>query len=327
MNIILSALILILIVKLLLIASIRPVRSRYSFYELERRTKEGDVGARELLDRERSINYVMSIQRTAINLLVIAVGLIVVSFLGWVVGIISSVIFVMFLEPLAKLSVIKNTSKRLYEKYEKNILKFINKHQKTINFFSGLELYEVVDKHRVESVQELKHLIDTSDHVFSSEEKKLLSASAEFYDLRIKDVMTPRNEIIGINSDEFLGPLNLNDLHKTGHNFLPVFGTGMDNVVGVLELKKLLNLDIKKSMIAEKIMDKKVYYINENQDLYQGLVAFSRTHQHILMVVNKNIETVGLITQKDIIEAVIGRRISGDFDEYDDIKAIAKNSK
>lgn len=312
-----------LLILALIVTSVRPIHGKYSIFELERRSKEGDVGATESLKREKYLSDIVSLQKILVNFILIALVILSIIFWGWLIGIAVSLLIGINIESFSRLNIIKNLSKKFYDKREKNILKFINKNQRLIGLIKGISINEGIMPHKVESKQELKHLVNTSDHILNSDEKKLISASIDFYDLAIKDVMTIRTEIIGVNRDEFLGPLNLNDLHKNGHNFLPVFGSGIDNIVGILDLKKLLNLDIKKSTIAEKVMENKVFYINENQDLYQGLVAFSRTHQHLLIVVNQDIETVGIVTQKDIVEAVVGKKISGDFDDYDNLKTVA----
>jgi CBS domain containing-hemolysin-like protein len=120
-----------------------------------------------------------------------------------------------------------------------------------------------------------------------------------------------------------LGPLTLNDLHKTGHSRLPVINGDIDHVVGILNLKGLLALDIKRSTTAEKAMDPKVYYIRADQVLQHALAAFLRTKHQLFIVVNEYRETVGLLTLEDAIEALIGRKIVDEFDAHDDLRAVA----
>jgi CBS domain containing-hemolysin-like protein len=135
--------------------------------------------------------------------------------------------------------------------------------------------------------------------------------------------MTPQSVIKYIDKKEFLGPLVLNDLHKHGHSRLPVINDDINHVVGILYLKDLLTLDVKKSATAEKIMEPKVYYIRADQTLGHALAAFLKTHHHLFIVVNEYRETVGLLTLEDVIEALIGRKIIDEFDAHDDLRAVA----
>ncbi len=140
----------------------------------------------------------------------------------------------------------------------------------------------------------------------------------------VDSVMTPRSVIDFIKQSEFLGPLVLDELHALGHSRLPVIADDLDHVVGVLHLRDLLSLDVKRSVTAEKAMEKKVYYIREDDTLEHALSAFIRTRHHLFIVINKNRETVGLLTLEDVMESLIGRRIVDEDDIHADLRAVAE---
>jgi CBS domain containing-hemolysin-like protein len=135
--------------------------------------------------------------------------------------------------------------------------------------------------------------------------------------------MTPRHDIIGISKTDFLGPLMLNDLHKVGHSWLPVMDGDLDHIIGILNIKGLMTLDKKKSVTVDKAMQSKVYYVRDDQTLHHALVALLHTHHHLLIVINEARETVGILTLEDIIEALLGRQIVDEFNEHDNIRAVA----
>jgi CBS domain containing-hemolysin-like protein len=126
-----------------------------------------------------------------------------------------------------------------------------------------------------------------------------------------------------IHHNEFLGPLTLDELHKKGHSRLPVIKHDIDHVIGILHLQSLLALDIKRSVTAEKAMDSKVHYIHQDQTLQHALAAFLRTKHHMFIVVNEFRETVGLITLEDTMEALLGRKITDEYDTHEDLRAVA----
>jgi CBS domain containing-hemolysin-like protein len=105
------------------------------------------------------------------------------------------------------------------------------------------------------------------------------------------------------------GPLVLDELHALGHSLLPVINKNLDNDVGILHLRDLLSLDIRNSMTAESAMEKKVFYINQNDTLEHALAIFLKARHHLCIVTNDALETVGLVTLEDVMEALIGRRI------------------
>lgn len=62
-------------------------------------------------------------------------------------------------------------------------------------------------------------------------------------------------------------------------------------------------------MTAENAMEKKVFYINQNDTLEHALATFLKARHHLFIVTNDALETVGLVTLEDVMEALIGRRI------------------
>jgi CBS domain containing-hemolysin-like protein len=136
--------------------------------------------------------------------------------------------------------------------------------------------------------------------------------------------MTPRGVIDSISKKELLGPLVLDDLHKTGHSRFPVIDGDIDHVVGMLHIQDLLILDAKqRSNTVEKVMEPRVFYVREDQTLEHALTAFLRTRHHLFVVVNEFRETVGVLSLEDVIEVLLGRKIVDEFDAHDDLRAVA----
>ena len=137
--------------------------------------------------------------------------------------------------------------------------------------------------------------------------------------------MTPRSVVETIKKSEILGPLVLDDLHKTGHSRFPVIEGDIDHVVGVLYLRDLLTLDTnrKHTALAESAMSKNVFYIHQEQSLGHALAAFLKTHHHLFIVVNEFRETVGILTLEDTIETLLGKKIVDEFDAHDDLRTVA----
>ncbi len=113
----------------------------------------------------------------------------------------------------------------------------------------------------------------------------------------------------------------MDDLHKSGHSRFPVFGDTQDSIVGILYLRNLVKA--KAGGTVQKTMTKQVCYVHEDQPLTEALQAILKTHQQLFIVVNSFEEYVGIVTIEDIMEAIVGQQIVDEFDEYEDLRAVA----
>lgn len=307
---------------LLAVSGIVPKTAQLSKYELKRRKDSGDKVAEATLKREALLADVISLQRVLAALfLVIFVILSVVAF-GWFMGIVISVIVSLEYGRLARVGLWQRRAQKLYEKHEQAILRFVQKIAGILRFMRSVTPDEN-DTVRLSSREELHHLVTTSGQLLTADEKKLIEHGLMFNERPVKEVMTPRGVIDSIGEKELLGPLVLDDLHKTGHSRFPVVQGDIDHIVGMLYIRNLLTLDVKRSVTAGKAMEPRVFYIHEDQSLQHALAAFLRTHHHLFVVVNEFRETVGLLSLEDVIEALLGRKIVDEFDTHEDLRAVA----
>ncbi len=321
MFIFLLSLTVIVFILLLFVTAIRPERSRLSLFELERRVAMGHETAKKTLERQKLLGDVLSLQKVISALLLIILVLLLNATLGWFIGVLISVFVALEYGGLSQIGFIKRIAQKRYNKIDEKLIKFIKNAPLLMRLLSSMPVDN--DDRGIDSRQELQHLIDESKDLLTFEEKSLIINGLSFSDKKVKSIMTPRSVINSIKNTEFLGPLILDELHKIGHSRLPVIKGDIDHVVGILNLRSLLALDIKKSTTAEKAMDSKVYYINENQNLNHALVAFLKTRHHLFVVVNEFRETVGLLSLEDVIEALLGRKIIDEFDAHDDLRVVA----
>ena len=308
---------------LLIITAVMPVHSEFSMFELERRSSAGDRGAKITLDHEKVINDVLSLQRVISALMLIITVLLSVVTFGWLLGVALAMLVTLEYNAIARNKIISNLSQKIYIKFENSIFKFITKYPFIFQFIRVIPADGTFRVRRIGSRQELQHLVFSSGDALTIDERKMITNSLSFNDQIVSSVMTPQSVIKHIDKSEFIGPLVLNDLHQHGHSRLPVIDGDINHVVGILYLKDLLTLDVKKSSTAGKIMEPKVYYIRADQTLQHALAAFLKTHHHLFVVVNEYRETVGLLTLEDVIEALIGRKIMDEFDAHDDLRAVA----
>lgn len=307
---------------LIIAAGIRPVRTVTSQFELKRRAGRGEKAAIATVRRETLLADVVSLQRICIALLLIASVLLAVARYGWALGAVIAVIIAISYGGVARLAFIQKRSQKLYEKHESSTLRLVEKFPKVFALLRSMPVADPVDN-RLESREELVHLIGESGQLLTANEKQLIMHSLTFDDQLVETIMTPRSVIDFVPKSELLGPLALDDLHRTGHSRFPVIDQDIDHVIGMLHIHDLLTLTDKKSVTAGTAMEPRVYYIRSDQTLAHALAAFLRTHHHLFIVVNEFRETVGLLSLEDVIETMIGRKIIDEFDAHDDLRTVA----
>lgn len=311
---------------LTLVASMLPRRTVLSAYELTRRRDEGSESAAEELRREALLDDVLTLKQVVEALLLVFTVLASFAAFGPVFGTLIAVLVALVYGRLSRIDMIHSWAQMLYEHSEPVLLQFVEQHPhfgrviRSVKTGSG--------EQRLSSREELEHMIEESGAVITADEKKLISNGLAFADKTVEQIMTPRGVVETIAKDELIGPLTLDELHRTGHSRFPVIDGDIDHVVGMLHIKELLTSFDKKSQTAEKMMERKVFYINQDQTLDHALAAFIKTRHHLFVVVNGYRETAGILTLEDVLEALLGREIVDEYDIHDDLRVVAaRNAK
>jgi putative hemolysin len=308
-------------IALLLVTGMKPNYSPLSMSELERRARHS-VTSRAELQREKLLPQIQAVLtiKSAL-LLVITVMLLAASF-HWAFAVFLAIVVIVLHTPLSQTKQVSKIANNLYRKLEPKLLVLLQKFPRTFSFLSDSTMQSSA---RVHSKEEFQELIERSPAALTTIERKVIVNALDFNDKIVSTIMTPKSVIDFINRGEFLGPLVLDELHDLGHSRLPVIDKGLDHVVGILYLRDLLSLDVRKSATVEKVMDDHVYYIREDQTLEHALAAFLKNRHHLFIVINKQRETVGLLTIEDTIEALLGRRIVDEDDNHADLRSVAEH--
>ena len=180
--------------------------------------------------------------------------------------------------------------------------------------------------------EDLIDLINDQNHQLDNripeQELHMAYSALTFGDKKVGDCMTPRRQVKWVAATEAIGPMLMDELHKSGFSRFPVVKEAPRSaepyVIGTLYLKDLVGHE-DSGKVAD-LMDKKAFFINEAQSLQSCLAAFLKTHHHLLVVVNNFEEIVGVISLEDVLEQITGLKIVDEFDKYDDLRAVAGRS-
>ena len=310
---------------LIAVASIVPQHSVLSTYELKRRRDNGNKTAAHELQREALLGDIVSLQKVVVATLLVIVVLLAVAAFGAIVGVILAIGVALFYNRLAQFSVIRTGADRFYDRIDAPLIRFVERHPMIGQTLRGVSFDAAPVA--VSSKEELEHLVKESNGILTTDEKKIVLNGLSFGAKTVEETMTPRGVMDVVKASELIGPLMLDALHKTGHSRFPVTDGDIDHIIGVLHIRQLLSIDGKKnSQTARTAMEKKVYYINQEQTLEHALAAFLRTRHHLFVVVNGYRETAGILTLEDVLESLLGRKIIDEFDRHDDLRAVAERS-
>lgn len=149
--------------------------------------------------------------------------------------------------------------------------------------------------------------------------------SLTFGDKIVTSIMTPRRAVKFVQANDSVGPVLIDELHKTGFSRFPVVKdsarSASPQIIGTLYLNNLIGYD--GSGKVKDLMKRDVYFINEDSTLRQALSAFLKTHHHLLIVVNSFEEMAGVLSLEDVLEQILGKQIVDEFDAYENLRAVA----
>ena len=191
---------------------------------------------------------------------------------------------------------------------------------------------EYVEKHLPVSIHtglyEKEDLIELINNQKAQAENRIDKSQLEmmiqvlkFGDKIVADYLVPRRLVTSVSIDDSVGPILMGEVHKSGHSRFPVYDGNKDNIVGILYLRDILSQ--KEGGLVKKSVHKDIVYIHEEQSLFDVLNATIKVRQHLFIVVNSFEEYIGIISIEDVLEQIIGHQIVDEFDQYEDLRAVA----
>jgi len=169
---------------------------------------------------------------------------------------------------------------------------------------------EKTDEQRTE--EGIEALVEAAEEegIIEPEQADLIEQVVEFSDKRVREVMTPRPDIVTISAD-----VTLEELHtkfvETGFTRLPVFDKTIDDIVGVAHAQDMLTI-ADADLPRRKVRDfmKPVLFIPETKVGSELLKEMRQKDQTIAVVIDEHGSVAGIATMEDLVEEIVGE--SGD---------------
>ena len=165
---------------------------------------------------------------------------------------------------------------------------------------------------------------DTITRELLNEEKRdMIRGIEDLSQTSVKEAMIPRIDVdfVPLNSSE---EELLEIVAESGHSRFPVYSDSIDNVEGVLYVKDLIKVLLKKEPIDLNQIIRKAFFVPESKRLDTLLREFKRRHVHIAIAIDEYGGVSGIICMEDVIEEIVGD-IQDEFDnEGEDILSLGE---
>jgi putative hemolysin len=186
----------------------------------------------------------------------------------------------------------------------KPILKLFEWHDRLVRRIVGqpAETSDEVKEEQLLNVVEQSKL----DGVVDEEEVNMIANVLELDETTAEQIMTPRTDLTALPVETVLAGI-VEIIHSTGHSRIPIYEGTVDNIVGILYIKDLLN-EIGKETFTFVLRQKMrpAYFVPETKPLRNLLHEFKKQKLHIAVVLDEYGGTAGIVTIEDIFEHLVG---------------------
>jgi Mg2+/Co2+ transporter CorB len=157
------------------------------------------------------------------------------------------------------------------------------------------------------SMEELRTLVLEGGKYIPPKHQSIFLNLFELEDMTVDDTMTPRSQVEHIDLADDMEDIR-NALATAHHTRLVVCEHGLDNVIGILHVRKVLNATRREQIGIEglRAILRDPYFVPEGTPLLDQLTNFQDNQRHLALVVDEYGEILGLVTLKDILEEIVG---------------------
>ena len=137
------------------------------------------------------------------------------------------------------------------------------------------------------------------------DERRLLQSIVDFGDTLVREVMTPRPDIVAVRAESSVGDLRATFRDQEYSRF-PVYRENLDNITGILRIKDLLHLASDEPNQPITPLVRPAAFVPETKRVPELLKEFQRRQVQIAIVVDEYGGTAGLVTLEDLLEEIVG---------------------
>jgi putative hemolysin len=183
-------------------------------------------------------------------------------------------------------------------------------------FLEGAESLARISEHEPEKTEEqrteegIEALVEAAEEegIIEREQADLIEQVVEFSDKRVREVMTPRPDIVAIAADATLEELHARVV-QTRFTKIPVYENSLDDIFGVAYGQDLLHIadqDLPRRKVREFV--RPVLFIPETKAGSDLLREMRQKGQPLAVVIDEHGSVAGIATVEDLVEEIVGER-------------------
>ncbi|MBE6125787.1 MAG: HlyC/CorC family transporter [Erysipelotrichaceae bacterium] len=189
---------------------------------------------------------------------------------------------------------------------------------KTVNAVANALGVKETDNQSEYTEEEIRILVDAGNEkgLIETERKEMINNVFEFNDRTVGEIMTHRTDMEALELTE-----NLNEVFKrfndSGHSRIPVYDENIDDIVGMLYVKDLLELFVdekKREKFTIRNYMREPLFVYENMKCDDLFDEFQKTKVQVAIVLDEYGGTYGIVSMEDLLESIVGD-IQDEFDD------------
>ena len=146
----------------------------------------------------------------------------------------------------------------------------------------------------------------TEEGSLDEQQGELISSALQFGEVTVESVLTPRVDLVAVDISSSLESI-LAVIKTTNHSRLPVYEGSIDNIIGVLQIRKFIKayLRLGNNLDLRPLLDE-VFFIHQSTNIYELLPVMSKRKLNMAVVTDNYGGTLGIVTVEDILEELVG---------------------
>lgn len=170
-------------------------------------------------------------------------------------------------------------------------------------------------------VDELRTIVGEAGHLIPKHHRGMLLNILDLEQITVEDIMIPRNEVFGIDIQAETESI-IEKLRTAEFTRIPVYQNDIDNIVGILHQRDIINSVDKQGRVQREALLKSLrspYFIPEGTPLNTQLFNFQKQKRRMGIVVDEYGVMQGIVTLEDLLEEIVGEFTSNLSTDTDDI--------
>lgn len=146
----------------------------------------------------------------------------------------------------------------------------------------------------------------TEEGSLDEQQGELISSALQFGEVTVESVLTPRVDLVAVDISSSLENI-LAAIKTTNHSRLPVYEGSIDNIIGVLQIRKFIKayLRLGNNLDLRPLLDE-VFFIHQSTNIDELLPVMSKRKLNMAVVTDNYGGTLGIVTVEDILEELVG---------------------